>query len=156
MILTLIACLIFMIWCIVKAKGVGPIVKQPATIHGSELAWAMISGTAVCISNLITLTTYACLAFMYYIHILPYLQECARFWVTGEDSSCTDRFPVMVYPRLLRFNLPLWCDCQLLVANNLWGSNLVTCGFASKVLGRQSIHCHSIRGEFEQRQVVLH
>ncbi|KAG1776289.1 permease for cytosine/purines, uracil, thiamine, allantoin-domain-containing protein [Suillus placidus] len=58
-IITIIACLIFMIWCIVKAKGVGPIVKQPGTIHGSELAWAMISGTAVCISNMITLTTNA-------------------------------------------------------------------------------------------------
>ncbi|KAG2142440.1 permease for cytosine/purines, uracil, thiamine, allantoin-domain-containing protein [Suillus clintonianus] len=54
-----IACLIFMIWCIVKAKGVGPIVKEPATIHGSELAWAMISGFGVCISNTITLTTNA-------------------------------------------------------------------------------------------------
>ncbi|KAG3229927.1 NCS1 nucleoside transporter family [Suillus brevipes Sb2] len=59
MIITLFACLIFMIWCIVKAKGVGPIVKQPATIHGSELAWAMISGIGVCISNMITLTTNA-------------------------------------------------------------------------------------------------
>ncbi|KAG1876891.1 permease for cytosine/purines, uracil, thiamine, allantoin-domain-containing protein [Suillus tomentosus] len=54
-----IACVIFMIWCIVKAKGVGPIVKQPATIHGSELAWAMISNIGICISNLITLTTNA-------------------------------------------------------------------------------------------------
>ncbi|KAG2059596.1 hypothetical protein BDR06DRAFT_927579 [Suillus hirtellus] len=54
-----IACIIFMIWCIIKAKGVGPIVKQPATIHGSELAWAMISNIGICISNLITLTTNA-------------------------------------------------------------------------------------------------
>ncbi|KAG1896596.1 permease for cytosine/purines, uracil, thiamine, allantoin-domain-containing protein [Suillus fuscotomentosus] len=54
-----IACLIFMIWCIVKAKGVGPIVKQPATIHGSELAWAMISSVGIYISHLITLTTNA-------------------------------------------------------------------------------------------------
>lgn len=135
MIITLFACLIFMIWCIVKAKGVGPIVKQPATIHGSELAWAMISGIGVCISNMITLTTYACLAIMYYIHILPYLQERTRFWVTGEDSICTGHFPVLVYPLLLRFNLPLWCNCQLLVANNLRRNHLVTCRFARKVLG---------------------
>ncbi|KAG1862092.1 permease for cytosine/purines, uracil, thiamine, allantoin-domain-containing protein [Suillus subalutaceus] len=58
-ILAAIACVIFMIWCIVKAKGVGPIVKQPATIHGSDLAWAMISSIGVCISNMITLTVNA-------------------------------------------------------------------------------------------------
>ncbi|KAG1876237.1 permease for cytosine/purines, uracil, thiamine, allantoin-domain-containing protein [Suillus subluteus] len=58
-ILAATACVIFMIWCIVKAKGVGPIVKQPATIYGSDLAWAMISGISVCISNMITLTVNA-------------------------------------------------------------------------------------------------
>ncbi|KAG1840895.1 permease for cytosine/purines, uracil, thiamine, allantoin-domain-containing protein [Suillus tomentosus] len=54
-----IVCLIFMIWCIVKAKGVGPIVKQPEIIHGSELAWAMISSVGICLSNIIALTTNA-------------------------------------------------------------------------------------------------
>ncbi|KAG1827948.1 permease for cytosine/purines, uracil, thiamine, allantoin-domain-containing protein, partial [Suillus variegatus] len=54
-----IACLIFMIWCIVKAKGVGPIVKQSATIHGSELAWAMMSSVGICLSNFIALTVNA-------------------------------------------------------------------------------------------------
>ncbi|EIM89091.1 uncharacterized protein STEHIDRAFT_129629 [Stereum hirsutum FP-91666 SS1] len=29
----------FFIWCIVKAKGVGPIIHQPATLHGSALGW---------------------------------------------------------------------------------------------------------------------
>ncbi|KAG1736145.1 permease for cytosine/purines, uracil, thiamine, allantoin-domain-containing protein [Suillus paluster] len=58
-IITSIACLIFMIWCIIKAKGVGPVVKQPGTLHGSELAWSMIVGAGACISNLITLTTNA-------------------------------------------------------------------------------------------------
>ncbi|OAX32891.1 hypothetical protein K503DRAFT_794647 [Rhizopogon vinicolor AM-OR11-026] len=56
-IITPIACVIFMIWCIVKAKGAGPIIHQPGTLHGSELAWNMISGAGICISSLITLTT---------------------------------------------------------------------------------------------------
>ncbi|KAF9239825.1 permease for cytosine/purines, uracil, thiamine, allantoin-domain-containing protein [Melanogaster broomeanus] len=47
-----IACLAFMIWCIVKAKGVGPIVDQPGTIHGSNLGWAMVSGVMSCMSNM--------------------------------------------------------------------------------------------------------
>ncbi|KAJ8595846.1 NCS1 nucleoside transporter family [Rhizopogon salebrosus TDB-379] len=58
-IVTSIACLVFMIWCIVKAKGIGPIIHQPGTLHGSELAWSMMVGISVCISNMITLTTNA-------------------------------------------------------------------------------------------------
>jgi len=49
----------FFIWCIVKANGVGPIIKQPSTIHGSELAWAMVSSLMSCISNMATLITNA-------------------------------------------------------------------------------------------------
>ncbi|KAA1472103.1 NCS1 nucleoside transporter family, partial [Dentipellis sp. KUC8613] len=49
----------FFVWCIVKAKGVGPIVHQPATIHGSELGWAMVSSLMSCISNMATLITNA-------------------------------------------------------------------------------------------------
>ena len=48
----------FFIWCIVKAKGVGPIVHQPSTVHGSELGWAMVSSLMSCISNMATLITY--------------------------------------------------------------------------------------------------
>lgn len=62
-VVTTIACLVFMIWCIVKAKGVGPIIHQPGTLHGSDLAWNMIVGISVCISNMITLTTYVHRAF---------------------------------------------------------------------------------------------
>lgn len=47
--------IIFFIWCIVKAKGVGPIISQPATIHGSELGWAMMVSIMSCISNMATL-----------------------------------------------------------------------------------------------------
>ncbi|EED83864.1 predicted protein [Postia placenta Mad-698-R] len=37
-----IAGIMFFIWCIVKARGVGPIVHQPAQIHGSQLGWAIV------------------------------------------------------------------------------------------------------------------
>ncbi|SRR6266576_3167500 len=47
--------IVFFIWCIVKAKGVGPIISQPATVHGSELGWAMIVSLMSCISNMVTL-----------------------------------------------------------------------------------------------------
>ncbi|TFY80370.1 hypothetical protein EWM64_g3640 [Hericium alpestre] len=49
----------FFIWCIIRAKGVGPIVRQPSTIHGSDLGWAMVSSLMSCISNLATLITCA-------------------------------------------------------------------------------------------------
>ena len=34
----------FFIWAIVRAKGIGPIVHQPGTAHGSELGWQMVKG----------------------------------------------------------------------------------------------------------------
>ncbi|KAN0131668.1 Permease for cytosine/purines, uracil, thiamine, allantoin domain containing protein [Lactarius tabidus] len=49
----------FFIWCIVRANGVGPIVRQPSTLHGSDLNWAMIVGLMSCISNMATLVTNA-------------------------------------------------------------------------------------------------
>ncbi|KAI0322845.1 permease for cytosine/purines, uracil, thiamine, allantoin-domain-containing protein [Amylostereum chailletii] len=49
----------FFIWCIVRAKGVGPIIHQPSTIHGSDLGWAMVSSLMSCISNMATLVTNA-------------------------------------------------------------------------------------------------
>ncbi|KAJ7359321.1 permease for cytosine/purines, uracil, thiamine, allantoin-domain-containing protein [Mycena albidolilacea] len=49
----------FFIWCIVKAKGVGPVIHQPSTLHGSELGWAMVSSLMSCISNMATLVTNA-------------------------------------------------------------------------------------------------
>ncbi|KAJ6595835.1 permease for cytosine/purines, uracil, thiamine, allantoin-domain-containing protein [Mycena vulgaris] len=54
-----IAGITFFIWCIVKAKGVGPIIRQPSTLHGSELSWAMVSSLMSCISNMATLVTNA-------------------------------------------------------------------------------------------------
>ena len=45
----------FFIWAIVKAGGIGPIVHQPAQVHGSELAWGIIKGIMASISNFATL-----------------------------------------------------------------------------------------------------
>ncbi|KAJ7065000.1 permease for cytosine/purines, uracil, thiamine, allantoin-domain-containing protein [Mycena amicta] len=49
----------FFIWCIVKAHGVGPIIRQPSTLHGSDLSWAMVVSLMSCISNMATLVTNA-------------------------------------------------------------------------------------------------
>ncbi|KAF8072325.1 permease for cytosine/purines, uracil, thiamine, allantoin-domain-containing protein [Lyophyllum atratum] len=49
----------FFVWCIVKAKGVGPIIRQPGQLQGSELGWAMVSSLMSCISNMATLVTNA-------------------------------------------------------------------------------------------------
>jgi len=45
----------FFIWAIVRAKGIGPIVRQPAEASGSKLAWGWISGIMASISNFATL-----------------------------------------------------------------------------------------------------
>lgn len=45
----------FFIWAIVRAGGVGPIVRQPATISGSELAWEFVKGVMSSIANFATL-----------------------------------------------------------------------------------------------------
>ncbi|KAF8843912.1 NCS1 nucleoside transporter family [Paxillus ammoniavirescens] len=59
MIVTPIAAIVFLAWCIVKAHGIGPIVEQPSTIHGSNLAWAMVVSLMSCINNSVTLVTNA-------------------------------------------------------------------------------------------------
>ncbi|KAF2658848.1 uracil permease [Lophiostoma macrostomum CBS 122681] len=41
----------FFIWAIVRAKGLGPIVHQPGTKHGSELGWLMVRSTMNSIAN---------------------------------------------------------------------------------------------------------
>ncbi|KAL5350183.1 uracil permease [Pseudogymnoascus australis] len=46
-----VAGIAFFIWGIVRAKGLGPVVKAPNTIHGSELAWAIIKGIMSSIAN---------------------------------------------------------------------------------------------------------
>ncbi|KAF9073060.1 permease for cytosine/purines, uracil, thiamine, allantoin-domain-containing protein [Rhodocollybia butyracea] len=54
-----IAGLVFFVWCIVKAKGVGPIIRQPGKLHGSELGWGMVTNLMSSISNMATLITNA-------------------------------------------------------------------------------------------------
>src|SRR5271154_1400387 len=45
----------YFIWSIVRAKGIGPIVHQPATASGSALAWGCVSGIMSSIANFATL-----------------------------------------------------------------------------------------------------
>ena len=52
-----IAGVVFFVWCIVKADGLGPIVRQPGALHGSKLVWQMIASMMTCISNSATLVT---------------------------------------------------------------------------------------------------
>lgn len=47
----------FFIWAIIRAHGLGPIIRQPSQLHGTELAWAMVSSLMSCISNMATLIT---------------------------------------------------------------------------------------------------
>lgn len=45
----------YFIWTIVKAKGIGPIVSQPGSAQGGDLAWGMIQGIMSSIANFATL-----------------------------------------------------------------------------------------------------
>ena len=45
----------FFIWAIVRAHGIGPIVHQPASVHGRVLAWALVKGIMSSIANFATL-----------------------------------------------------------------------------------------------------
>ncbi|KAL2153773.1 hypothetical protein VTH82DRAFT_4928 [Thermothelomyces myriococcoides] len=45
----------FLIWSVVRAGGVGPIVRQPATKEGSALAWEFVKGVMSSIANFATL-----------------------------------------------------------------------------------------------------
>lgn len=50
-----IAGISFFIWAVVRAKGLGPIVKQGAVATGSDLAWGVIGGIMSSIANFATL-----------------------------------------------------------------------------------------------------
>lgn len=43
--------LAFFIWSLVRAKGAGPVIRQPATIRGSVLGWAIVKGIMSSIAN---------------------------------------------------------------------------------------------------------
>jgi NCS1 family nucleobase:cation symporter-1 len=53
------AALAFLIWAIVRAKGVGPIISQPNTVHGTALAWEFVKGIMSSIGNFATLIANA-------------------------------------------------------------------------------------------------
>ncbi|KAJ5126971.1 Uracil permease [Penicillium atrosanguineum] len=46
-----IAAIAFFGWAISRAHGIGPIVHQPNTAHGSTLAWAFVKAIMTCIGN---------------------------------------------------------------------------------------------------------
>lgn len=50
-----IAAIAFFAWSIADAKGLGPIVHQPATLKGSKLGWQFVASLMSCISNMATL-----------------------------------------------------------------------------------------------------
>lgn len=50
-----IAAISFFAWAIARAKGLGPIVHQPHTVHGSALAWAVVKAIMSCLGNFATL-----------------------------------------------------------------------------------------------------
>ncbi|PGH17589.1 hypothetical protein AJ80_04768 [Polytolypa hystricis UAMH7299] len=54
-----IAGIVFLAWSIYKAGGIGPIVTQGNTIHGSELGWAVVKGIMSAIANFCALIVNA-------------------------------------------------------------------------------------------------
>ncbi|EGX95386.1 uracil permease [Cordyceps militaris CM01] len=49
----------FLIWTLVRAKGAGPIIKQPSSLHGTDLAWEIVKGVMSSIGNFATLIANA-------------------------------------------------------------------------------------------------
>ncbi|KUI63657.1 Uracil permease [Cytospora mali] len=45
----------FLVWAVVRAGGIGPIIHKPASISGSALAWEFVKGIMSAISNFATL-----------------------------------------------------------------------------------------------------
>ncbi|PNY27805.1 permease [Tolypocladium capitatum] len=50
----------FLVWAVVRAGGVGPVVRQSNTIHGSDLAWEFVKGVMSSIANFSTLIVNDC------------------------------------------------------------------------------------------------
>lgn len=49
------AAIAFLIWAVVRAGGIGPVVNQPAKLSGSALAWEFVKGIMSSIANFATL-----------------------------------------------------------------------------------------------------
>ncbi|ABN64934.2 allantoin permease [Scheffersomyces stipitis CBS 6054] len=54
-----VAGIAFLVWTIVKAGGIGPVVHQPATVSGSKLGWAFVASTMNSLANFATLIVNA-------------------------------------------------------------------------------------------------
>lgn len=50
-----VAGITFFAWAIHRAHGIGPIVHQPKTVYGSNLAWGVVKGIMSAIANFVTL-----------------------------------------------------------------------------------------------------
>lgn len=50
-----VAAIAFLIWAVVRAGGIGPIVRQPAKATGNKLAWEFVKGVMSSIANFATL-----------------------------------------------------------------------------------------------------
>ncbi|KAF3766983.1 hypothetical protein M406DRAFT_345244 [Cryphonectria parasitica EP155] len=49
------AAIAFLIWAVVRAGGIGPVVSQPSTLSGSALGWEFVKGIMSSIANFATL-----------------------------------------------------------------------------------------------------
>lgn len=49
-----VAGIAFLIWTVVRAGGVGPIIRQPASASGTEWSWAFVQGIMSSIANFAT------------------------------------------------------------------------------------------------------
>jgi NCS1 family nucleobase:cation symporter-1 len=49
----------FLVWTLVKAGGGGPVIHQPAKVHGSALGWAFVESTMASLANFATLIVNA-------------------------------------------------------------------------------------------------
>lgn len=56
---TPIAGVLFLVWTIVKADGIGPVVHKPSSVQGSELAWTFVESSMNSLANFATLITNA-------------------------------------------------------------------------------------------------
>lgn len=56
---TPIAGILFLVWTIVKAGGIGSVVHKPSAVQGSELGWAFVSSTMNSLANFATLIVNA-------------------------------------------------------------------------------------------------
>ena len=139
-----IAGLTFFIWCIVKAHGVGPIIRQPSKVHGSSLGWAMVANLMSCVSNMATLVTYApSLASGRRAADREHVtQECPRLRVAGEKAercimaSADSRTTGLQHRQLPRHY------SEFLVAGDLWPTSVVPHHLARHVSRRQSVACY--------------